>query len=112
MLRRAKQGVDIAMLHNDAVVHYRDIIGQPGNHAHIMSHQQHSRRTSLHHLSQQIENARLGDNVEIGGRFIGDNKRRIAQDRHRNHHALQHAAAHFKRVERQHTFGIRQPHGG
>ncbi|WP_249449680.1 ATP-binding cassette domain-containing protein, partial [Escherichia coli] len=58
-----------------------DVVAQARHNAHIMGHQQHSRRLFLHNAFQQIEDARLCYHVEIGGRFIGDDKRRFTQHR-------------------------------
>src|SRR3712207_7792710 len=43
-------------------------------------------------LAQQVEDLRLDRHVEGGGRLVGDQDLGLAGDRHRDHHALAHAA--------------------
>ena len=75
MFGDVKQRFYIALFNNLTVRHYRHIVCQTRYHAHIMGNQQHSRCLFLHNAFQQIEDARLCYNVEIGGWFIGDDKR-------------------------------------
>jgi hypothetical protein len=50
-------------------------------------------------LGQQLEDLRLHGDVERGRRFVGQEQRRLAQQRHGDHHALAHAAREFMRIE-------------
>ena len=47
---------------------------------------------------QQLQDLRLDGHVERGGRLVGDEQRRPAGERHRDHHALPHAARHLVRI--------------
>ena len=49
-------------------------------------------------LAHQLEDLRLHGDVERGGRLVGDQQRRIAGQRHRDHHALAHAAGELVRI--------------
>ena len=49
-------------------------------------------------LAHQIENLRLQGDVERGGRLVGDQQARVAGQRHRDHHALAHAAGQLVRI--------------
>ncbi len=43
-------------------------------------------------VGEQVEDLRLDGDVERGGRLVGDQQARAVGDRHRDHHALAHAA--------------------
>ena len=47
---------------------------------------------------QQREHLRLHGDVERGRRLVGDQQARVAGDRHRDHHALRHAARQLVRI--------------
>ena len=49
-------------------------------------------------LAHQVEDLRLDGDVERGGRLVGDQQSRIAGQRHRDHHALAHAAGELVRI--------------
>ncbi len=49
-------------------------------------------------VAHQIEDLRLDGDVERGGRLVGDQELRIAGERHRDHHALPHAARKLVRI--------------
>ena len=55
---------------------------------------------------QQIEDLRLDGHVERGGRLVGDQQLRPAGERHRDHHALAHAAGELVRDRRDAPLGI------
>ncbi len=48
--------------------------------------------------AHQLEDLRLDRHVERGGRLVGDQQARLAGQRHRDHHALAHAAAKLVRI--------------
>ena len=54
--------------------------------------------------------ARLDRHVERRRRLVGDQHLRIARERHRDHHALAHAAGELMRVLVQPPLGCRDPH--
>ncbi len=47
---------------------------------------------------QQLEDLRLDGHVERGGRLVGDEQRRAAGERHRDHHPLSHATRELVRI--------------
>ena len=47
---------------------------------------------------EQLEDLRLDRHVERGRRLVGDEQRGLAGERHRDHHALPHAAGELVRV--------------
>ena len=48
--------------------------------------------------AHQIEDLRLDRDVERGRRLVGDQQLRVAGERHRDHHALPHAARELVRI--------------
>ena len=49
-------------------------------------------------LAQQVEDLRLDRHVQRRRRLVGDQQPRARRQRHRDHHALAHAAGHFVRI--------------
>ena len=49
-------------------------------------------------LREQLQDLRLDRDVERGRRLVGDEQLRLAGERHRDHHALAHAARELVRV--------------
>ena len=49
----------------------------------------------------QFEDLRLDRDIERGGRLIGDQELRLADQRHGDHHALAQAARQFMRILRE-----------
>ena len=54
--------------------------------------------SSLLQLADQLEDLRLDRDVERRGRLVGDQELRRAGERHRDHHALAHAAGELVRI--------------
>ncbi len=84
-----------------ARVHHDDALRGLGDDREIVR-DQHQRHAALPlQPQQQVEDLRLDGHVERGRRLVGDQQARIAGDRHRDHHALRHAAGQLvrKRVE-------------
>ena len=68
------------------------------------------RSNSLLHVAQQLEDLRLHGDVERGRRLVGDDERRPAGQRDRDHHALPHAARQLMRVVVDALFGVGDAH--
>ena len=81
-----------------AGVHDRDAIGGLGDDAEIVRDEQQRQIELLLHLAQQVEDLRLHRDVERGRRLVGDDERRAAGERDRDHHALPHAARQLMRI--------------
>ena len=92
MLRRGEQLVGGALLHHLAGVHHGDAARHFGDHAHVVGDEHQRHAALLLQAAQQIEDLRLDRHVERRRRLVGDQQARIAGDRHRDHHALVHAA--------------------
>ena len=92
MLRRLEDRGYGSRLDLLARVHDHDAVRGLGDHGEIMRDQQQSHPALALQATEQIEHLRLDRYVQRGGRFVGDQQSRLARDRHRNHHALRHAA--------------------
>ena len=57
-------------------------------------------------VAQQIEDLRLSGDVQRGRRLVGDQQCRIVDQRHRDHHALAHAARELVRVSAHSPGGV------
>ena len=60
--------------------------------------------------AHQLEDLRLDGDVERGGRLVGDQQPRVAGERHRDHHALAHAARELVRIVVGALLGRRDAH--
>jgi len=97
MLRLREEVVGGALLEHLSRVHHGDPSRHVGDHAHVVrdEHERHAARALQ--FAQEVEDLRLDRDVERGRRLVGDQESRIAGDRHRDHHALVHAAGHLVR---------------
>ncbi len=59
---------------------------------------------------QQLQDLRLHRHVERGGRLVGDQQFRAAEQRHGDHHALAHAAGEFVRIHVDAALGLGDLH--
>ena len=80
-------------LFNDpARIHDGDAIGDLGDDAEVVGDEQDRHADLAPQLVDQRQDLRLDRDVEGRRRFVGDQQQRIAGQRHRDHHALPHAA--------------------
>ena len=61
-------------------------------------------------FAQQFDDLRLHGDVERGGRFVGDQDFGLGEQRHRDHHALAHAAGKLVRIHADAARGIGNAH--
>ena len=79
-------------------VHDDDVVAGLGDDAEIVRDEQQRHAELAAQPRQQLEDLRLDGDVERGGRLVGDDERGPAGERHRDHHALPHAARHLVRI--------------
>ena len=86
------------LLDDPAAVHHADGVGDLGDHAHVVGDPQD--RDAVLGLERRCERQDLGlyGHVERGRRLVGDEEARAQGERHRDHHALPHAAGELVRV--------------
>ena len=92
VLRRMKDLLDRAVLFHHAIVHDEHIVGDLGDHAHVVGDEQYRHAVGLLQPGYEIEDFGLGRDVERRRRLVGDQKLRLAGKRHGDHGALAHAA--------------------
>ena len=76
----------VAIQHDDRAI--RDL----GHHTHVMSDEGDRHALLVLQQLDQLEDFGLDRDVERGRRFVRDQQLRLAGERHRDHHALAHAA--------------------
>ena len=88
MQRVVEDILDRTRLHDAAAIHDDDAVDRFGDDAEIMrDHHEAHARLGLDVLDE-LQDLRLDGDVERGGGFVGDQHRRLAGQRHRDHHAL------------------------
>ena len=80
------------------VPHDHDAVGDLGDHAHVVGDEEHRHALLVLQRLDQLQDLRLDGDVERGGRLVGDQQLRPAGQRHRDHHALAHAAGEAVRI--------------
>ena len=80
-----------------AAVEHHDAVAVIGDDAVFLGDQQHRGMRALHRLPELVEELRLDGDVEAAGRLVGDQQLRHRGERHRDQHALGHAAGELVR---------------
>ena len=88
-----------AALHHPAAIEHDDLVGDVGDHAEIVADEQDRHAELGLQVLHQLEDLRLDGDVERGGRLVGDQHRRPADQRHGDHGALAQAAGELEREE-------------
>ncbi len=98
MQRRGENIVHRSGLDDLARIHHRDPVGDVCHDAKVMGdqHQRHAEFTLQ--ILEQRHDLRLDHDVERGRGLVGDDQRRLAHQRHGDHHALAQAAGELVRV--------------
>ena len=87
-----------AELHQIAAIHHRHLVGNVGDHAHVMGHQHAAHLTLFAEGADKLEDLILNGDVECCGRLIGDDQLRIAGERDGDNHPLTHATGKLVRI--------------
>jgi hypothetical protein len=93
-----------------AAVHHEHAVGHFGHHAHVVRDEEHAHLHLGLQLADELEDLRLDGHVERGRRLVGDQQRRLARQRHRDHHALAHAARELVRKAVEHVLRFGDAH--
>jgi hypothetical protein len=110
MLGRVEDLIHRALLDLLAAQHHHHVVGHFRHHAHVVGDEDHGRAQVALQFADGVQDLRLDGDVQRGGRLIGDQQARLARQRHRDHHALAHAARQLVRIAVQHLFGVGQAH--
>ncbi len=98
MQRVSEQGFDIGLLDLLAGVHDNDALRRLGDHAKVVRDQNQSHPEFFLQIQYQRQYLGLYRDIKRGGRLVGDQQRRPARQRHRDHRALAHASRQLMRV--------------
>jgi hypothetical protein len=74
------------------------VVGHAGHDAEVVRDEDDARARLLLQALYQLKNLRLNRHVERGRRLVRDEQLGLARERHRDHHALAHAARELVRV--------------
>ena len=85
-------------LHDPARVHDRHPVRAAGDDAQVVGDQDDRHAQPLPQVVDELQDLLLDGHVERGGRLVGDQQLGLAGQRHRDHHALPHAAGELVRV--------------
>ena len=75
-----------------AAIHHKCAIGDFGDDAHVVRDEEHGHVLLHLHALDEVEDLALDGDVERRCRLVGDQQFRLRRERHRDHHALPHAA--------------------
>ena len=106
MARIVEDVFDAALLDDAAEVHHGDVVGDFRHDAHVVRDQQHGHATADLKPFDELENFRLGGDVERGRGLVGDQDLRVGRERHGDHGALPHAAGELEGVAVDQLVGI------
>ena len=99
----------LAFLHHRAAAQDGDAVGHVGDHGKVVRDQQQPHAVLVDEVAQQFQDLLLQDDVERGGRLVGDQQLRLQRAGDRNDDALALAAGQLVRIARQRKFVLRQP---
>ena len=99
-----------ALFHTVALVHDEHAVGHLSHHAHVVRDEHHRHVQLLLQCTDQLQDFGLDGHIQRRGRLIRNQQRRLARQRHRNHHALAHAARQLMRIAPQHVARFRNAH--
>ena len=98
VLRRGEHVGDPALLDDLPLVHHRDPVAGFGEDPEVVRDQDQGQAELAPQALEQLKDLRLRDDVERGGRLVGDHELRPARERERDHHPLALAPRELVRV--------------
>ena len=98
MIRSIEEIADRPFLLNPRRVHDDDLVGDLGDDAEIVGDHDDRASELVLEAFHQVEDLRLRGHIERSRRLVGDQEVGVVDERHRDHHALAHAARELVRV--------------
>src|SRR5699024_12615834 len=89
---------DRRLFDHGAELHDRDLVGDLGDHTHVVRDEHDTHPAVPLQFGEQVEDLGLGGHVQGGGRLVGDEYPWSAGQGHRDHDALAHAAGQWEGV--------------
>jgi hypothetical protein len=83
---------------NAPVLQHNNAVGHFGDEAEVVRDQEQRHSGFCLQLVEEVHDLALHRRIERSCRLVGDQQRRPARHRLRDHHALQHSAAHLVRI--------------
>ncbi len=105
MARAFQDRLDRTPLDDAAGVHHGHVVTHLRNHAEVVCDQHDRGVGAPAEIAEQVQDLCLSGDIERRGRLVGDQQRGVVDQRHRDHHALAHAAGKLVRV------GLHPPRG-
>ena len=98
MPRRRKDVVDRSMLHHVPLIHHGNLVGDLGDHAHVMGDEHQRHAVEALQVLHEVEDLGLGGDIERRRRLVGDQELWLADEGHGGHGALTHAATELEGI--------------
>ena len=98
---RAEQAACRAVFDGPAGIKDHDVVADMRGQPQVMSDEDHRGVVALLHARNQLNDPRLNRDIERGRRLVRDYEARPARERHRDQHALAHAAGNLVRIAAQ-----------
>ena len=92
------EGPGVGVFHHPAGIHDGDMLGHLGDDPEVVGDEEDRGPGFRLEFVHEVQDLGLDGDVERRGRLVGDHQLRVAGERHGDHHALAHAAAHLVRV--------------
>ena len=99
-----------ALLRRLGRVHHEHLVGRLGHHAQVVRDQDDRASEVALQVVHQLQDLGLRGHVERRRGLVGDQQVGVVDERHRDHHALAHAARELVRVVLEALLGARDPH--
>src|SRR5215217_6279173 len=106
-LRVVEEITDRSPLDDPAGIHHGDVVCRLGHHAEVVGDQDDRRAELALQRLEQVDDLRLDRDVERCGRLVRDDQLRVVDQRHRDHHALTHAAGELMGILVHPALGVR-----
>ena len=110
LARRIEDRVRGADLHQLAVLHHRDLIGDLRHHAEVVRDEHDTGAVPLLQLADEAQDLGLRRHVERGGRFVRHQDLRVEDQRHGDHRTLALAAGELVRIGCRDARRVRELH--
>ncbi len=110
MARVVKQLEHVGLLHRPARIHHNYLVTQLRHHPEIVGDEDDGHAGLGLQLLHQLQDLGLDGHIQRRGRLVADEQRRLAGERHGDHHPLAHAAGEVVGIDGEALGGLGDPH--